>query len=359
MVRRLELTPEEERKRACAWARRYIADSGIDPKLRAVRFAKHTYLETIRNARTVRRYGLALGRYFSWCHERGVDPFEAKRSDADTFEVRIEGRDWAPKTKKNELACIRAFYTAAVDDDEIGRNPFSHIRLSAEAKYGTQALTPSAINRVLNRIADADAIGLVDQRDYALLYTASRIGPRRIELGRLRQGQLVQTERGPRISFERKGSDWDQIDLPADVAAVLDEWRCALEQALRRKVRIDDPVFPSIGVGLCDIKAGRRGRLHPMGLQAITNMCRQRFANVGLVGPRMATHVLRASAATIAYENGATIDEIQHMLGHKDQATTWMYIKRLNRPSPATRWTLDVSPFPRQKLDGGELATAA
>lgn len=348
MAKRVSKDPEDIYAAAVARSSRYIVDSGIDQSLPAFEFALR-FLATYKNPMTMRRYALGLTRYFGWCHQRGADPFATQSDEADIYEGFVGRLGLAPKSVKLDMAIARAFHHRASDGGKVNGNPFAHIRLSADNQVSTEALTPVEINKVLNTIASVETITLLDQRDYALIYVASRVGPRRVELARFRWVDVITTPRGVRGRFHRKGDGIDSIDLPPDAVEVLETWRTVLRTALGRLPRPDEPVFPSVGVGAHLIKRAKRGVLVPMGVAIITVTCRSRFEDAGLFGPRMATHVLRASAATIAFENGATVDEIKIMLGHKNIETTWKYIRRLNRPSPASHWQLDVLPFPGAK----------
>ena len=345
MAKRVSKDPEDLYAAAVARSSRYIVDSGIDQSLPAFEFALR-FLATYKNPMTMRRYAFGLTRYFGWCHQRGADPFATQSDEADIYEGFVGRLGLAPKSVKLDMAIARAFHHRASDRGKVNGNPFAHIRLSADNQVSTEALTPVEINKVLNTIASVETIKLSDQRDYALIYVASRVGPRRVELARFRWVDVIATPRGVRGRFHRKGDGIDSIDLPPDTVEVLETWRTVVRTVLGRPPRPDEHVFPSVGVGDFLIRRARRGALAPMGVQLITNICRSRFEDAGLVGPRMATHVLRASAATIAFENGATVDEIKIMLGHKNIETTWKYIRRLNRPSPASHWQLDVRPFP-------------
>lgn len=345
MARRLAFTPDQYRSHIYQRALRYLDESGLDQSLPAFKFGVR-FLESHRSVETMRGYASHLARFFTWCHERGLDPYAVGALDARTYEAFVERQQLAPASIKGRLATIRSFYRAAWENDEIARNPFRSIRLSARPLVETPALTAEQLNAVLDTIAAQPRISLHEQRDYALIYLGSRVGPRRKELRALTWADVANTVRGATVRLNRKGAKIDIIALPADALATLDSWKAVLEAALRRKVKPTEPVFPSIGYGGCDIRQARRGTLIPPSLQTITDTVRDRFADAGLVGPRYATHVLRASAATIAFEHGATMDEIQIMLGHQSQATTWMYIRRINRPNPADRWHLRVQPFP-------------
>jgi site-specific recombinase XerD len=339
-----KLSPEDAA--ACIRARgvRYIDDSGLDRACPAYALGMR-FVESMRNAETARTYGLHLNRLFTWCGRTGRDPLAMSQLDAAEYDAQLPTA-WAEKTRKTNIAVVRAFFTIASKEGDGRPNPFRYFKVSAEPETETPALTSLEINRVLNLIADIADPSIGDMRDYALIFTGGRVGPRRKELARLVFSDLLTAGDGLDARLHRKGGGVDRIVLPPDAIAVLEEWRGRLEAYLGRQVRPNEPVFPSAGFRDCRLRAARRGSLEPLAPGRITSMVRDRFADAGLVGPRMATHVLRASAATIAWEHGATIEEIKLMLGHRHVATTWLYIRRISRPNPATRWSLDVRPMP-------------
>ncbi len=342
---------------ARARAQGYVIASGLDPSGRAFSLMT-TFLDRYENPGTLRRYGLSAGRYCGWAVARGLDPLAAKRSDADLYEKHMNTVEYiprgstmpkklAPNTRAFELGAVRAFYAMLVADGEITFSPFAHIKVSGKPINGTPAFVLEELQRVMDAIAPDGRGNAFDQRDYALLLIGSRVGPRRKELRGLCWRDVKTSARGDRLNIvERKGGKRDEIDLPADVRPVLMAWKAQLAELIGRPVRDDEPVLPCIGPGYADLHAARRGRLIPMGLGQITIVCRDRFAAVGLVGPRFATHSLRATAVTIGFEHGATIEELMIMGGWTSEATCWNYIKRLNRPSPASYWVLGAKPFP-------------
>ncbi|HEX7948896.1 MAG TPA: tyrosine-type recombinase/integrase [Candidatus Limnocylindrales bacterium] len=355
MGTRLNLSPAQERARILARSRQYLTDSGLSPASPAFQLA-WAWLDGIDNLGTMRRYSTCLARYFPWCVAQRLDPFDLTRIEANQFAAYLKTLSpqnrpgmrkqslLADNTVKMTLAVARAFHREAFEAGLVGRHAFSHIRVSAEVETATPALTPQDINLVLNGIAGGEVIRLGDQRDYALIYLASRVGPRRKEVAALRWLDTFPTARGVQIRFHRKGGGIDKIDVPSDVWMVLEQWRAVLERRLGRKIRPEEPVFPSIAPE--DIRNARRGGLAPVRPPLVSKVCRSRFTDAGLTGERMAAHVLRATAATIAFESGATVDQVRIMLGHKNESTTWTYLKRLNRPSPACLWALAALPFP-------------
>ena len=179
---------------------------------------------------------------------------------------------------------------------------------------------------------------MIDARDYALLYLCGRLGPRRISLGTLRWGSLVVEASAAVIAFHVKGDRYDRVLAPPDVLAVLATWHKELAVALGRPLRAEDAVFPPVGAKTRDIGPGSGAALEPMTTSSISYQVRHRFAHVGIVGPGFAAHALRATAATVAYENGATVEEIQAMLGHLNRPQTEAYIRRRLIRSAAARW---------------------
>ena len=53
---------------------------------------------------------------------------------------------------------------------------------------------------------------------------------------------------------------------------------------------------------------------------------------LGIFGENMGPHVMRATAATNALDNGADIAKVQEWLGHANIATTRIYYHRKTRP---------------------------
>lgn len=269
MAKRVSKDPEDVYAAAVARSTRYMVDSGIDQSLPAFEFALR-FLATYKNPMTMRRYALGLSRYFRWCQGRGADPFATDADEADLYEGFVGRLGMAPKSVKLDMAVARAFHHRASDRGKVNGNPFGHIRLSADIGVSTAALTPTEINKVLNTIASLEAIAITDQRDYALIYLASRVGPRRKELAALRWMDLVVTPRGMRARFFRKGDGIDEIDLPDDVEQVLESWRVVLSKAIGRLPKPNEPVFPAVGSGEHLIRRARRGSLSGVGLQLIT-----------------------------------------------------------------------------------------
>ncbi|OFV80205.1 MAG: hypothetical protein A2Y78_04740 [Acidobacteria bacterium RBG_13_68_16] len=147
-------------------------------------------------------------------------------------------------------------------------------------------------------------------RDGTMIMVQVLTGLRRAELCRL--GGEVLTDRqedgSSRPSVLVKGGHRRRVYIPPPAMAAIDAW-----------VERWDPRPPLWG-GISTSTYG-----HVVGLYARA------------AGLRCSTHWLRHSAAKLRREAGASLEEIQAVLGHSNLATTDRYLRRLE-PAPDTRW---------------------
>ena len=305
---------------------RSVLRSGLPEDSRALAFAVR-FVRGRANPRTAETYGDALLPWLAHCAVRGLDPFEARPSEADLFFASMY--HLAPKTRALRCAAIRTYYELAIDDRLTTENPFRRVvQKKPRRKMGTPSIKEGDFERVLADIRgdfDDPRRARVARRDYALVYLAGRIGTRRIELHRATWGDLTTNATdGKNLRVLGKGDVDDEIGLPADVLAVLLEWGSWVAEQLGRALRGSDAVFPALRQNGIDRFVD--GRLVPVGAAQITTIVRNRLKAVGIVGKRFAAHSLRATAATVAYDNGASIEAVQGLLRHSTTAQSQMYV---------------------------------
>jgi len=192
-------------------------------------------------------------------------------------------------------------------------------------------------------------------RDYAMTLLWVSTGTRSIELARAQRRHLAQRDGHPILYLHRKGGD------AAEQPVVLAPW---VLEALTAYGRIHDARHHAIG----DPTAPFRGLLpeHPLfcwlrgpgkyhskklnvaerrgcrslGVGAIQAMMRDHLQQAGLsrlLNPEtqslrpISPHSLRHTAATLALNHGATIRQVQAMLGHADIQTTMIYLHEQDR----------------------------
>jgi hypothetical protein len=73
-------------------------------------------------------YALDLRQYATWCQQRHVRLFEARRADIECFARDLEARGRARATVTRRLCTIAGLYRYAVEEDLLDHSPAAHVR---------------------------------------------------------------------------------------------------------------------------------------------------------------------------------------------------------------------------------------
>jgi integrase/recombinase XerD len=73
-------------------------------------------------------YALDLRQYATWCHQRHIRLFEARRADIECFARHLEAKGRARATVTRRLCTIAGFYRYAVEEDLLDHSPAAHVR---------------------------------------------------------------------------------------------------------------------------------------------------------------------------------------------------------------------------------------
>jgi integrase len=114
------------------------------------------------------------------------------------------------------------------------------------------------------------------------------------------------------IRIRRKGSRWTQLPLPADVGA-----------AIAAYLQSDRPPCASRRVFLRRC-APIRGFAHTI---SVSSIVRRTLISAGIDCGRTGAHLFRHTLAADLLRNGASLDEIGDVLGHRSPNTTALYAK--------------------------------
>jgi integrase/recombinase XerD len=159
-------------------------------------------------------------------------------------------------------------------------------------------------------------------RDRVMLEALYAGGLRISELVGLSWADVIEREKGVRLSVTGKGGKTRQVLLPQLVSASL--------VALRGDASANDPVFASH-------KGGRRLTERTVGY-----MLKRTAKRAGLAEP-VSPHWLRHAHGSHALDRGATLAEVQTTLGHSNVATTSGYLHA--HPNTSSGLKLDEGIF--------------
>lgn len=162
------------------------------------------------------------------------------------------------------------------------------------------ALAASQLRRLLQEATSP--------RDKLILALAGILALRTCEISRLNQSHVVRAKDKTPVALKLIGKG----HTLADQALII-------PKELRHLI----PASPGPLV-VSHRKQNLGGRLSPHGIQWII---RQHLDRAGLSSPRITPHALRHTAARIALEAGADLEQIRLFLRHKDQATTLAYLQ--------------------------------
>ena len=228
---------------------------------------------------------------------RRVEPEMIERYLARLFD---QGREKSSQARA--LCSIRSFYNYLLMTDKIEASPVEFI---AAPKFGRQlpdVLTTAEIDRLIGSIDPSTPKGL---RDRAMLETLYSCGLRVSELTALRISDLFFGE-----GYIRVIGKGDKQRLVPVSALARDRIQLYLEQ--RRAWRAgEDTLF-----------LNNRGR--PLTRVMVFTVIRQAAERIGLEKP-ISPHSFRHSFATHLLEGGASIRQVQEMLGHESILTTEIY----------------------------------
>ncbi len=269
------------------------------------------------------------------------------------------GTRLAARTINTYLASLRAFCTWLKKTGQIPYHPMREVKgLKIAKRFVRDSLTEPEVIRLMDTF-DLTMTGPVSQerrwRDYAMTLLWISTGTRSIELARAQRRHLNQRDGHPILYLHRKGGD--AAEQPVVLAPwVLEALTAYFQIHDARHHQIADPPAPFRGLLhehplFCWLRgpgkyhskrhnvAERRG-CRGLGVGAIQAMMRAHLQQAGLarlLDPEtqslrpISPHSLRHTAATLALNHGATIRQVQAMLGHADIQTTMIYLHEQDR----------------------------
>ena len=173
-------------------------------------------------------------------------------------------------------------------------------------------------SQVVELLSSMPTDTLLQKRNYAIVNLMVRTGMRCIEIVTLNYGDFIKSMYGYELMIQRKGHNekdaticiTDSIVLP--ILDYLNECDVLMNNG---------PLFTRCG----QCKGGR------ITTQTVSDIVISSLHNINVTDKNMTAHSLRHTAAMCAIQSGASVYEVQQMLGHKNTATTMIYIRALER----------------------------
>lgn len=301
----------------------------IDEWLGYLRVERGSSINTVSNyKRDIEHYRLDLESH-GINDLKTIKSADIERHLADLSAGTVSGKPAAASSIARASAAIRSFHTFVSATSPDIHNPAARITSPKQGSHLPQALSVEQVSALLDaaRVGD-DVISL---RDSALLELLYATGARVSEAVGLALDDLDLDEELPVIRLFGKGRKERIVPLGSYAKAAIEAY------IVRSR-----PVLAQRGQGCPALFLNSRGRA--LSRQSAWEIIQRAAARAG-IDEDVSPHTLRHSFATHLLEGGASIRDVQELLGHASVQTTQIY----TRVTPTTLKEVYQLAHPRAK----------
>ena len=268
---------------------------------------------------TLRAYNIDMRQFIEFLREKGNDSAEASDITKEILKGYIDRlqEQYAPRSFKRKVACIKAFFNYLEFEDEIPINPFRKMRIQIkESKELPKIIKKHEISLQLNHVYQqaADAKTMYQRFCSArivacyelLINTGIRVG----ELSRLTT-DAIDFDNGS-IRIWGKGSKERIVYITSEISI----------KALQYYKQLRDGLGTSSNYFFIN---WRKGHMREDTVRSFVG----RIADK-LLKKRITPHMFRHTFATMLLEKHVDISYIQALLGHSSIKTTQIYLHLCN-----------------------------
>jgi integrase/recombinase XerD len=258
-----------------------------------------------------------LRRFFTWCHDRGLEtPQEISRPVVESYQRYLfhyrqkSGKPLSGNTQFGYLADVKRYFKFLAKHNHLLYNPASEIEMPRiERRLPRDVMSISEAEQVLIQPDINKPTGIRDRAMLELFYST---GIRRMELVNVSLYD-VDFERGVLMIREGKGKRDRVVPVGTRALEWIEKYILEVRSQLQHGCSDDRTLFLSVN--------GQR--FNP---DHVTDIVRN-YINTSGIEKKGSCHVFRHTMATLMLENGADVRFIQEMLGHANINTTQIYTR--------------------------------
>jgi integrase/recombinase XerD len=293
---------------------------------------------------TIVTYWTQVKQYLEWCRDRKLDPRAATRETIKIYRWWLLEQGYKSNTIAIKLTAVSRLYDAAMEYGLISSNPAWGI------KPPTESIDPAARITYLEQEEATVLLQSIDTRlplktlrDKLLLGVMTLEGTRSVEMHRLNIGDVLRQGEnvGLKVSSKRHTR---MVPLTPQLAQALEGY-LTMRRGDGFDCMIDNPLLINLS------NYGRGDRLSRRGIRQVVDKYLEATNLKYMEGRTLSAHSLRHTAGTLALRNGATLRQVQDLLGHADPRTTAIYAHVGDRwaNNPALKLDIDIlGVLPRQ-----------
>ena len=262
---------------------------------------------------TIRTYRGSLKQWFLYLRQNQI--VQPTAETVRQYRDYLQENGKKPTTVKNYIIAIKRFF-AWTEEAGLYPNIAKHIKSGHISKnFKKDYLTGSQARQILNSIDQSTIKG---KRDYAMLVTMLTMGLRTIEVTRANIEDIRTKGNTTVLYVQGKGHDEkdDLIRMPQHVESAIRDYL-----SVRKANDLSEPLFVSTS------NHNANGR---MTTRSIRRIVKTAFISAGYDSPRLTAHSTRHTAATLSLLNGATLQQTQELLRHRNIGTTEIYAHNID-----------------------------
>lgn len=262
---------------------------------------------------TIRTYRGSLKQWFLYLRQNQIANPTAETVRQYRDYLQENGKK--PTTVKNYIIAVKRFFQWTEEAD-LYPNVAKHIKSGHISKnFKRDYLTGSQARQILGHI---DRSTLKGKRDYAMLVTMLTMGLRTIEVVRANIDDIRTKGNTTVLYVQGKGHEDkdDLIRMPQHVESAIRDYL-----SVRQTKDLSEPLFISTS------NHNANGR---MTTRSIRRIVKTAFIAAGFDSPRLTAHSTRHTAATLSLLNGATLQQTQELLRHRNIGTTEIYAHNID-----------------------------
>lgn len=262
---------------------------------------------------TIRTYRGSLKQWFIYLRQNQI--VQPTAETVRQYRDYLQENGKKPTTVKNYIIAVKRFFSW-IEEAGLYPNVAKHIKSGHISKnFKKDYLTGSQARQILNGIDRSTVKG---KRDYAMLVTMLTMGLRTIEVTRANIEDIRTKGNTTVLYVQGKGHDEkdDLIRMPQHVESAIRDYL-----SVRKANDLSEPLFTSTSNHNVD------GR---MTTRSIRRIVKTAFISAGYDSPRLTAHSTRHTAATLSLLNGASLQQTQELLRHRNIGTTEIYAHNID-----------------------------
>lgn len=272
-------------------------------------FGEYLEIQKPSSANTRESYLRDIMYFLQYLTVRDMSPLNLNEEQIQEYVDYLHEIKRSPTTISRNLASVRCFYKFLIFRGFVDVNPAKNIKLEKTVKKLPQVLSGEDIERLLAQPDITDPKGCRDKAMLELLYATG------IRVSELINLNIKDVNLRSGVLYCRGNKGVRPIPMyPSAVVAVSD-------YIYRMRDLISGPDSGSaLFVNL------NGGRLTRQGFWKIV----KRYAKQANIQKEITPHTLRHSFALHLLQNGASVKDIQSMMGHADISSTQVYVQLLD-----------------------------